>query len=289
MARRKQSAFDDLVELAALMPWWAGAVLAVISYIVIHQFAIKPVPTATDVGQLGQAMSQQLIRTLATFGQYVIPAGFLFGAVISAVGRAKRKRLLKTTAEATAQNAAKSLSWQAFEMLVGEAFRSEGYAVRETQAGPDGGVDLELTKDGELSLVQCKQWRATKVGVSTVRELFGVMAARGAVAAFVVTTGVFTKEAQRFAEGRNITLIDGQTLDVMIRNSGDKRPTNGPQPAAASSAENKPALRTDAVPNCPKCGGAMVKRLARKGPNAGQEFWGCSDFPQCRGTLPFKK
>lgn len=271
------------------MPWWAGAVLAVISYIVIHQFAIKPVPTATDVGQLGQAMSQQLIRTLATFGQYVIPAGFLFGAVISAVGRAKRKRLLKTTAEATAQNAAKSLSWQAFEMLVGEAFRSEGYAVRETQAGPDGGVDLELTKDGELSLVQCKQWRATKVGVSTVRELFGVMAARGAVAAFVVTTGVFTKEAQRFAEGRNITLIDGQTLDVMIRNSGDKRPTNGPQPAAAGSAENKPALRTDAVPNCPKCGGAMVKRLARKGPNAGQEFWGCSDFPQCRGTLPFKK
>ncbi len=272
------------------MPWWAGTALAVFSYIGIHQLAIQPVPTATEVGQLGQAMSQQLIRTFATFGQYIVPAGFLFGAVISAVGRAKRKRLLNATAEATAQNAAKSLSWQEFEMLVGEAFRRDGYAVRETQAGPDGGVDLELKKDGELSLVQCKQWRATKVGVSTVRELFGVMAARGAVAAFVVTTGVFTKEAQRFSEGRNITLIDAPALDVMIRNSGDKKATSGPQPAAApSSVEDKPALRTDTVPSCPKCGGAMVKRIARKGPNAGQAFWGCSEFPKCRGTLPFKK
>ncbi len=272
------------------MPWWAGVALAVISYVVIHQFAIQPVPTATEVGQLGQAMSNQLIRTFATFGQYIVPAGLLFGAAISAVGRAKRKRLLATTSEATNPNAAKSLTWREFEMLVGEAFRREGYAVRETQAGPDGGVDLELTRDGELLLVQCKQWRATKVGVSTVRELFGVMAARGAVAAFVVTSGVFSKEAQRFAEGRNISLIDGDALDVMICNIGsDTKPPRRSHPAATSSKEAKPTLRADDVPNCPKCGSAMVNRLARKGPNAGQEFWGCSGFPKCRGTLPIKK
>lgn len=29
----------------------------------------------------------------------------------------------------------------------------------------------------------------------------------------------------------------------------------------------------------------MVKRLARNGANAGNYFWGCSDFPDCRGTL----
>lgn len=33
-------------------------------------------------------------------------------------------------------------------------------------------VNLELKKDGETQLVQCKQWRATKVGVTTVRSLF---------------------------------------------------------------------------------------------------------------------
>jgi ATP-dependent DNA helicase RecQ len=39
-------------------------------------------------------------------------------------------------------------------------------------------------------------------------------------------------------------------------------------------------------PNCPKCGGIMVPRLARTGPNAGTQFWGCQGFPNCRGLLP---
>jgi len=30
----------------------------------------------------------------------------------------------------------------------------------------------------------------------------------------------------------------------------------------------------------------MVKRIAKQGANAGKAFWGCSDFPQCRGIVP---
>jgi very-short-patch-repair endonuclease len=37
---------------------------------------------------------------------------------------------------------------------------------------------------------------------------------------------------------------------------------------------------------CPKCGGGMVLRKAAKGKNAGQEFWGCSNYPKCRTVLP---
>ena len=29
----------------------------------------------------------------------------------------------------------------------------------------------------------------------------------------------------------------------------------------------------------------MVRRTARRGPNAGSEFWGCSEFPRCRGIV----
>ena len=29
----------------------------------------------------------------------------------------------------------------------------------------------------------------------------------------------------------------------------------------------------------------MVRRTARKGPNQGQQFWGCSTFPKCRGSI----
>ena len=35
---------------------------------------------------------------------------------------------------------------------------------------------------------------------------------------------------------------------------------------------------------CPKCGKAMVLRTARRGANAGEQFWGCSGYPKCRTT-----
>lgn len=37
------------------------------------------------------------------------------------------------------------------------------------------------------------------------------------------------------------------------------------------------------APTCPRCGSDMVLRQARKGEHAGDEFWGCSRFPRCRG------
>jgi hypothetical protein len=36
---------------------------------------------------------------------------------------------------------------------------------------------------------------------------------------------------------------------------------------------------------CPKCGGTMVLRTARKGQNVGNQFWGCATYPACRGVV----
>ena len=41
----------------------------------------------------------------------------------------------------------------------------------------------------------------------------------------------------------------------------------------------------DTEPTCPKCDGEMVKRVSKKGKNAGKEFWGCKSFPKCRGVV----
>lgn len=46
------------------------------------------------------------------------------------------------------------------------------------------------------------------------------------------------------------------------------------------------ADQTDQIPLCPNCSRAMVLRTARKGPRGGQQFWGCSGYPDCRGVLP---
>ena len=45
----------------------------------------------------------------------------------------------------------------------------------------------------------------------------------------------------------------------------------------------KESTQEDA-PLCPKCGKPMIKRVAKKGVNSGQEFWSCSGYPECNGT-----
>jgi len=44
----------------------------------------------------------------------------------------------------------------------------------------------------------------------------------------------------------------------------------------------KEAAQPSDTKACPKCGSNMVLRTSKKGPNAGNKFWGCSAFPKCR-------
>lgn len=131
-------------------------------------------------------------------------------------------------------------------------------------------MDLELFLGNDKYLVQCKQWKTSRVGVATVRELYGVMAAEGAVGGYVVASGDFTDEAHRFAEGRAIELVPTESLLRLVKETATDAMT---APTSAS-----------AVPSCPRCGSDMVERTARKGPQAGTTFWGCSRYPSCRGT-----
>lgn len=41
------------------------------------------------------------------------------------------------------------------------------------------------------------------------------------------------------------------------------------------------------APRCPNCGGQMVLRTAKAGPNPGERFWGCSNYPKCHGIVKF--
>jgi len=50
--------------------------------------------------------------------------------------------------------------------------------------------------------------------------------------------------------------------------------------AHAPQTEPEEALSNEKI--CPKCSSPMVKRIAKKGSNAGSEFWGCTAFPKCR-------
>lgn len=52
-----------------------------------------------------------------------------------------------------------------------------------------------------------------------------------------------------------------------------------------SAKSDRSAPSDEESPVCPSCGKPMRRRTAGKGPRAGQAFWGCSGYPDCRETL----
>ncbi len=290
MSRRHQpNAGQGLLRLVALLPWWAGVALAVISYVLLHHVATTTSIPMPQPGQVGATVAFSVWKSLAGVAQYLLPTIFLVGAAVSFMTRRHLRLLVDDVASNPARDALDGMGWEDFERLVGEGFRQQGYQVVETGGGgADGGMDLVLSRPSqngrEKFLVQCKQWRAHRVGVDVVRELYGVMAARGAAGGFVVTSGRFTEEAARFAGGRNITLLDGPQLLALIRSikaaAGASRPTPAPRNGA------QPETPTSQPMACPHCSKPMVRRVAKRGAQAGRAFWGCTGYPECRGTRP---
>ena len=251
---------ESILNLLVECPWWVSVLVSGIAFVFLRY--ILP---SIDFGSLMTNNFAKGISGAAPFIALVL----LLPAPISALKSWQKSKRLDSQ---NGLDSIKALGWREFEELVGEAYRRQGYTVVEnTTAGPDEGIDLVLKKDGGLVLVQCKQWKSTKVGVNIVRELLGVIAAKHATSGILITSGVFTQEAKNFAVDKPIDLVDGTQLLQLVANL-QKRAGLSPKPAPANI--------------CPKCGGEMVLRTAQKGPNPGQKFWGCSNFPKCRFTKP---
>lgn len=266
MAKRKESNFD----LLASMPWPVPMVLGVIGFVGVRYGIGWIMGTSQNVylAGLGRELSGKAYAPLA----WAVLGLCWAAALASYIGAKRRRRLLETQ---TDLESIRALSWRQFELLVGEAFRRQGYAVQETGlGGADGGIDLTLRKDGKLTLVQCKRWRTQRVDVKVVREMFGLLAHHQASAVKIIAVGSYTPDARRFAEGKPIELISGEALLELVRSV--QAPASGQAPQAQASTPTETA-----TPLCPKCGKAMQQRANRR---TKEHFWGCTDYPVCRGT-----
>ena len=264
MARRKDNLLKDIMDLLMVLPWWCSPIASIIAYVGLGSI----LPTLLPVeNPLFLGISRGLPHLAVFFALVLlIPMPFAF------FNTRRKKRLLDAQ---SGIESIQSLSWRQFEELVAEAYRRDGYSVRENlKAGADGGVDVRLQKDGQLHLVQCKQWKSQKVGVSVVREMFGVMVAEGAATVSVFTSGYFTQEAKNFAEGKPIDLVDGPALSNLVGHL-----QSGSNPVTTSQHTDEESSQA-----CPKCGGELVARTAKKGANVGKQFIGCTSFPRCRYT-----
>jgi len=263
MARRREK---GILEALAVSPWWVSLVVAAAVFL-----GCKAAPSFIHSDSPVLAGLNVFAGLLPSIAHY-IALPFVLISGLAWFNAYRRRRLLDQQSDI---ESIRNLTWQEFEILVGEAFRRQGYAVEESGGGgADGGVDLRLRRDGKTFIVQCKRWKTCQVGVSPVRELYGLMTAEKANGAFFVSSGTYTSDASRFAEDNALTLIDGATLHEMIQ---------GVQ--KVSQSVPIPENNAPVSPACPNCGGETVLRQAKRGANAGKEFWGCAAFPKCKGTV----
>ena len=142
MGRRKTIFLNDLM----VMPWWCSPLVALFAYV--------------GIGYVLPAILPQHHSTFVAFNTVLPKIAPLVGFILlvpmpfAYINGRKKKRLVDSNKDL---DSIRALSWKEFEQLVAEAFRRKGYTVRENlTAGPDGGVDVELEKDGRLHFVQCK-------------------------------------------------------------------------------------------------------------------------------------
>ena len=109
-----------------------------------------------------------------------------------------------------------------FENAVADLYRKLGYKVKVTKGTGDGGVDLILKKDGQITIVQCKA-HTHQVGPEPVRALWGVREDFGATSAIFVAYSGVTQGAWNFVRGKKLRIVDVDELINMSLQVYSKR------------------------------------------------------------------
>ena len=103
MARRQQSVFEDLMAIAAMLPWQVALALAVASYFGFHHLASLPstlIGARNPLQSLGDGLVRQFLITFSMILQYLRPLAFVLGAFMSAQKRRRQAELHAQVASA---------------------------------------------------------------------------------------------------------------------------------------------------------------------------------------------
>jgi HJR/Mrr/RecB family endonuclease len=133
----------------------------------------------------------------------------------NSVADAEKTAHLRKEEEAAAERAIlrrktsywESLNGYEFELATAEVLKLFQFNPIVTKGSADGGVDIEVIRNGMQGVVQCKA-HAMPVGPHVIRDLFGVMNHEGCSFGIIVSRSGFTTGAHDFAKGKSLFLID---------------------------------------------------------------------------------
>ncbi|MFT4192900.1 MAG: restriction endonuclease [Comamonas sp.] len=96
-----------------------------------------------------------------------------------------------------------------FQDLIEQALAADGYAVAPS-ARP--GADLRLLRQGAITLMSYRRFKAHSLGEQPLRELTSAMQAEGAAEGIVVSLGQATEQAEQWATRHAVRIMPAEAL-----------------------------------------------------------------------------
>ena len=106
----------------------------------------------------------------------------------------------------------RKMSPSEFERYIADLFQKFGYQTNVVGKSHDGGLDVEIEKDGKKGYIQCKKYKDKKVDVHAVRDFYGAIADISNGENYFITTSLLTLEAKKYSEDKPFELVDGSKL-----------------------------------------------------------------------------
>ena len=177
---------NSLFAILGRSPWWASALLA--------------------AGAFG-AMRFFLPIEMAVFGTtpFALIALWVLWKELRAPSAAKTAAALERLA---------ALPREDFTAALEAGWRREGYEVSRPRGAP---IDFELRREGKLSVVSCRRWKAERTGIEPLRELHAAGRARDAHELIYVAGGALSEQAGAFAAQNRVKVIGGADLARLAR------------------------------------------------------------------------
>jgi len=192
----------NIIDFLAQIPWWISVALSASFYLLL-KFAVPYFEAQSTI-------INDVHVSLGSAFAPVVALALLTPVTFSLLKSNRKKKIHELKEEILA---IQELSWQHFKELVADAYRRNGYTLMDNNSfNADPSVDLVLRKGAKLYLVQCRYWLNRKLGKREARNLFALMHVKQASGVFLLTTGIFTREARHYALGRPINLVDGIEL-----------------------------------------------------------------------------
>ena len=182
----KRTLFSILVEL----PWWFSLLVAGLVY---------------SVG----AFFQPIIGAAAAL-PFIGVAGYIGWLRLRRGPIAEYPELIR---------ALRAASPEEMRAMLAEAFAGQRYEVSD---GPSG--DLQLQRNGYLTLVRFRRWRAQSTSAAALQELAQALRTRGADHGIYVTAGAVPDAARKQAADSGVTLLDAMALaNLVARTRGARK------------------------------------------------------------------